>query len=361
MESKGLLFIPDISGFTRFVNETEIEHTRLIIQELLESLINSNQIGLEISEIEGDAILFYKFGEPPALEELYQQVEKMFCDFHSHLIAYDRRRFCYCAACNSAIDLSLKVITHYGEFTGYHVKNFNKLIGKDIIVAHQLLKNDIEQHEYWLVTKSLTPGTEPLDLKEWMKWNSSAKLTENGEIPFHYTHLSALKEQLSPDNEPAADLSHKVRMLSLSREYDTDILTLFHATGDFNYRSQWQEGVKAVEEIDHLLPRVGMRCRCIKENGESVIYASSYLFNPERIELTETEEKSKNLVHYLLEKLAPNKARLTIDFYLHKNTTGELLFKLLKRRKVEDELRRSMENIENVLTELKPACLPSNT
>jgi len=42
MENKGLLFIPDISGFTRFVNEMEIEHCRLIIQELLEVLINAN-------------------------------------------------------------------------------------------------------------------------------------------------------------------------------------------------------------------------------------------------------------------------------------------------------------------------------
>ena len=58
METKGLIFIPDISGFTRFVNETEIEHSRLIIQELLETLISANSIGLEISEIEGDAILF---------------------------------------------------------------------------------------------------------------------------------------------------------------------------------------------------------------------------------------------------------------------------------------------------------------
>ena len=76
MENKGLLFIPDISGFTRFINETEINHSRLIIQELLELLINANQVGLEISEIEGDAILFYRFGEAPKLDELYRQVEK---------------------------------------------------------------------------------------------------------------------------------------------------------------------------------------------------------------------------------------------------------------------------------------------
>jgi len=170
MDNKGLLFIPDISGFTRFVTESEINHSRLIIQELLELLINANQIALEVSEIEGDAILFYKFGEPPQLGELYKQVEKMFCEFHKNLLSYDLRRYCQCSACASAADLSLKVITHYGEFTEYNVKNFSKLIGKDVIVAHQLLKNDIEQHEYWLVTEGLLHENLPKDFTGWMKW-----------------------------------------------------------------------------------------------------------------------------------------------------------------------------------------------
>ena len=76
MENKGLLFIPDISGFTRFVSESEISHSRLIIQELLDTLINANQMGLEVSEIEGDAILFYKYCDSPDLADLYKQVEK---------------------------------------------------------------------------------------------------------------------------------------------------------------------------------------------------------------------------------------------------------------------------------------------
>src|SRR5215217_6474965 len=107
MENKGLLFIPDISGFTRFINETDIDHSRLIIQELLELLINANETGLEISEIEGDAILFYKFGAPPSLDALYKQVEKMFCAFHRHLAIYNNYRFCQCKACISAIHLTL--------------------------------------------------------------------------------------------------------------------------------------------------------------------------------------------------------------------------------------------------------------
>src|SRR5688572_1232212 len=101
MENKGLLFIPDISGFSRFVAETEIDHSRLIIQELLEILINANNMGLDISDIEGDAILFYKFGDPPALREISRQVEKMFVEFHRSIIAYEQRRYCQCKACIS--------------------------------------------------------------------------------------------------------------------------------------------------------------------------------------------------------------------------------------------------------------------
>ena len=52
MENRGLLFIPDISGFTRFVNAVEIDHSRFIIQQLLEVLIKSNDSDLEISEVE---------------------------------------------------------------------------------------------------------------------------------------------------------------------------------------------------------------------------------------------------------------------------------------------------------------------
>ena len=96
MDNRGLLFIPDISGFTKFVHESEIDHSRFIIQELLETLINANQIGLEVSEIEGDAILFYKYGDPPTLDQVYNQVKQMFCSFHSHLLAYEHRRICQC-------------------------------------------------------------------------------------------------------------------------------------------------------------------------------------------------------------------------------------------------------------------------
>ena len=89
-----LIFIPDISGFTRFVNETEIDHSRHIIEELLEILIDANEIGLQVSEIEGDAILFYREQQVPTTAELLAQVQRMYVKFHTHIKKYDAYRIC---------------------------------------------------------------------------------------------------------------------------------------------------------------------------------------------------------------------------------------------------------------------------
>lgn len=352
MENKGLLFIPDISGFSKFVNEMEIQHSRLIIQELLETIINSNNIGLELSEIEGDAILFYKFGESPDLKDIYKQVEKMFCEFHKSIFSYDHRRFCQCAACSSTADLTLKVITHYGEFTGLSVRNFNKLYGKDVIVAHRLMKNDIEQHEYWLVTKNVQSDPPP-DFKNWMQWKSSSQLTESGEIPYYYTQLGELKNEIVSDIMPNLDLRDKVKVISLSREYETEIIPLFHASGDFNHRSKWQEGVKAVEEVNHFLPRIGMRCRCIMEDGQETIYSTSYSYSPEKIEFSESDEANNIVTYYALEKTGDKRSKLTIDYYVKKGFPQQIIFNLLRKKKTEDNFRKSLANLERLVKEIK--------
>ncbi len=353
MENKGLLFIPDISGFTRFVNQTDIEHSSLIIQELLEVLINSNDTGLVVSEVEGDAILFYKFGECPPLETVYKQVQKMFCDFHKRLTIYDSHRFCQCDACNTAKDLTLKVITHYGEFTGYTVKNFSKLIGKDVIVAHQLLKNDIEQHEYWLVTDNILQSDAAPGLAAWMKWDRSHKATENGDISFHYTHLGELKNEIEPEPPVQLEIDKKVKVLSVSKEFDAEIIHLFHATGDFRYRHQWQEGVKEVQEVSHFLPRVGMRYKRIGDKERSYFYASSYSFDPEHIEFSETDEKKRAATHFTLEKTGENKTKLTVDYFLRKNIMAPALFNLFEKRKMQESFERSLDNLQRLVKEIK--------
>jgi hypothetical protein len=60
--NKTLVCIPDISGFTQFMSEVDFELSSKIIPSLLNRIIYSNEIGLKISEIEGDAVLFFRKG-----------------------------------------------------------------------------------------------------------------------------------------------------------------------------------------------------------------------------------------------------------------------------------------------------------
>jgi hypothetical protein len=354
MDKQGLLFIPDISGFTRFVTGMEIEHSRTIIQRLLEVLIDANQMGLEVSEVEGDAILFYRFGERPDMETLYAQIERMFRDFHRDLRTYDQRRLCQCQACRSAVELSLKVITHYGEFTGYTVKQFSKLIGKDVIVAHQLLKNDIDQHEYWLVTNELSTNG-PAHFADWMEWNASIKRTETGEIPFHYTQLGPLKDDIQPVPLGALEPDEKVKVLSVSREYDRESKVLFYTAGHLEFRHQWQEGVKSIEEIDHFLPGLGARYRRHMNDGSSeVMVASSFVFEPGKdISYCETDEKRTRTTCSTWVELPGGRCRYTIDVYMKKDLLTQLRFRLTEKSRLERQIRRSLDRLQGVVDRIE--------
>jgi hypothetical protein len=203
-----------------------------------------------------------------------------------------------------------------------------------------------------LVTNNLQNDPPP-GFAEWMQWNSSAKQTDNGEIAFRYTQLSPLKDCVQPDPVPKLQLNKKTKMISVSREYDAAIIPLFHASGDFTYRSRWQQGVKAVEEVSHFLPRIGMRCRCVLENGESFIYASSYSFSADKIEFSETEEEDKNTRYYTLEKINEHRTKLTVDYYIPKNAIATFLFKLKQKKVLEKELQQSLLKLDAVVKEIK--------
>ena len=113
------LYMPDISGFTKFITETEIEHSTHIIQELLEIIITGNQLNMEVMEIEGDAVFFFRFGKSPSIKEIVEQSKSVFEKFHLHLLKYEHQRICQCGACKTANNLTLKFIIHSGIVSSY--------------------------------------------------------------------------------------------------------------------------------------------------------------------------------------------------------------------------------------------------
>jgi hypothetical protein len=350
MENEGLLFIPDISGYTRFINGTEIEHSRFIIQELLEILVNSNMLGLSISEIEGDAILFYRFGKAPSIEDIYRQVEAMFRNFHTQLRRYEQRRICPCAACRSAQELSLKVISHHGEFSTYSVKDFNKLIGKDVIKVHQLLKNDIPLHEYWMVTDPLyKPNGEERTFPPWLEWKTGSKRDEADETSFSYSMLTPLKDTLpEEDLREFAIKGEKALVLTVQRVLEAAMDDVFNVIVDLPNRAQWLDGVVAIKDVSTKLPQVGQVHTCVLPKGANAVATSYFSREDDRIIFEETDLKKTSTMQIILEKVTADQTRLTVNLFLKRNLAMETVFKFFMKKKYEGLFTRSAEKLENV-------------
>lgn len=143
---KGFLFVPDITGFSKFVKDNPIDLGADIISELLKVLIENNSLALDISEVEGDAILFYKTGAPVSLQQLKEAFTQMSVAFSKKYSEFKHRY-------HLTSNLSLKLIVHYGELKVYDLFGFKKLYGQAVVETHKLLKNGIEEHQYVLVTE----------------------------------------------------------------------------------------------------------------------------------------------------------------------------------------------------------------
>ena len=143
---QGLIFIPDISGFTNFVNSVDIDLGVSVIQELLNEIINNNPLDVELSEIEGDAILYYKIGKPISLNNLFAAFKKISAAFDTKFSNFKKQY-------DFKSDLSLKFIVHYGNINVYQIKNFKQLYGETVIESHRLLKNGSEASKYVLITQ----------------------------------------------------------------------------------------------------------------------------------------------------------------------------------------------------------------
>jgi len=143
----GTVFIVDISGYSHFVMGTAPSDGVRIVRALLEALLEDIIDLFKISEIEGDAVLYYSFGIPIPVCDILAQFQKMLRDFNE-LVSSATERLPQVA------ELSIKLVVHYGPLVEYSVGGFKKLYGSTVVEAHRLLKNHVDCHTYALITEA---------------------------------------------------------------------------------------------------------------------------------------------------------------------------------------------------------------
>ena len=144
MTQEGFLIISDITGYSKYVNESELEHARDSLTDLLNILIDHTQSPLVLSKLEGDAVFSYApLGGFLQGQTLLDMIESTYASFRKALELMVINTSCTCNACRNLPNLDLKFFVHYGSYMLQYLGNFSELVGNDVNLVHRLAKNHI--------------------------------------------------------------------------------------------------------------------------------------------------------------------------------------------------------------------------
>ena len=353
-----LLFIPDISGFTKFVKANAIQHARHIIEELLEVLIDANDMDLKISEIEGDAILFYRQGPKPTAAELLAQVQRMYVQFHAHLKRYEAFRICQCGACCTANKLALKFILHFGDLATKHVKEYAKLFGNELIVAHRLMKNDIPLNQYVLLTHQLINACSAwVELKQvsWDEFHEGEGTYDEETVKYCYLSLDALAAHVpEPKIEDYSVKGAETIGLQLEALIHAPLEMVFSIISDVASKHLWVDGVKSSAEQNGNIAKNGITHRCVMSGTDQDPFFISHDFNVGKDVVTwvDSDHKAKMNLVIRLERKEENLTRVIYTFLIPSNLLARLMFRFKAKKMLSGWMTGNFKNLDEYCQQL---------
>jgi uncharacterized protein YndB with AHSA1/START domain len=143
---QGYLLIADISGYTTYLNESELDHAQQTLTALLELLVENTKPPLHISRLQGDAVCSYAFEESFFIGQTFIEViENTYVAFRKAINLMVLNTTCQCKACANISMLDLKFFFHFGTFGIQHISGQDELVGSDVNLIHRLLKNNIRE------------------------------------------------------------------------------------------------------------------------------------------------------------------------------------------------------------------------
>jgi hypothetical protein len=143
---KGYLVLADISGYTFFLANTELEHANIALSYLLEAIIEKMGGILTIVKLEGDAVFaFIEEENLPDGSRMLELIDQTYLAFRDKAFHLHQGATCACKACQAIPNLDLKFMIHYGDFIIQRVAGIRELVGSDVNLVHRLMKNNVAQ------------------------------------------------------------------------------------------------------------------------------------------------------------------------------------------------------------------------
>ena len=157
------LVMADISGYTGYLAGVELDHAQDILADLIDTIVGALRPPFQLSKLEGDAAFVYLVAPEFDGSHLQDTIESAYFTFRRRQRDIKQASICECDACRLIPTLDLKFIAHYGQIAKQTMSGQEELIGRDVILVHRLLKNNVEaklaRHAYILYTDAFAQRT----------------------------------------------------------------------------------------------------------------------------------------------------------------------------------------------------------
>ena len=156
--------IADISGYTGYLADVELEHAQDILADLIGAVVSALRPDFRLAKLEGDAAFMFMTAETVDGSMLLDSIERCYFGFRRRRRDVRQATACECNACVKIPDLDLKFVVHHGTAILQKVAGLQELLGSDVIVVHRLLKNKVVEtlgvHAYALISQACIEATE---------------------------------------------------------------------------------------------------------------------------------------------------------------------------------------------------------
>ena len=250
-KKQGYFVIADISGYTKFLTDNELEHAQGILGEITNLLVRELSQPFQFIELEGDAVFVFA---PSVLvenaERLIDIIEYCYAAFKMLQIQMVSNTNCTCAACTAIKDLDLKCVAHYGEYLPQETPTGTKLLGPDVIVTHRLLKNSVIQQTGIQAYAFVTEGF----VRKLGDANEKQLTLKHAE---EYDSLGVIEGRIIDLNDAVARYNEIDHCLVELENADVEIRAILSAPPSFVWqyfidagrRLRWQSDTKSVENV----------------------------------------------------------------------------------------------------------------
>ena len=141
---RGYLVLADISGYTDYVVASPLEFAEDVVSDVTATVVRHLEPVLRVNKIEGDAAFCFAPEDEVDASMLLDAIEECYFAFRRRLRGIEHSTSCTCNACAKAPDLNLKFVVHHGEYVRRAgPRSGEELTGRDVILVHTLLKNDV--------------------------------------------------------------------------------------------------------------------------------------------------------------------------------------------------------------------------